>query len=63
MSPDGLPIYEESKTHPGVFAITCHSGVTLASIHGLELGAALAKGGLPDALSHFSSERFHARPH
>lgn len=63
MSPDGLPIYEESASHPGLFAVTCHSGVTLASLHGLTLGPALAQGGLPEVLGPFSLERFHARPH
>lgn len=34
MTPDGLPIYEESRSHPGAFVATCHSGVTLAAAHG-----------------------------
>lgn len=33
MSPDGLPIYQESEQWPGVFLVTCHSGVTLAAAH------------------------------
>lgn len=58
MTPDGLPIYEESTQFPGAFAVTCHSGVTLASVHALEIGPALAKGGLPQHLSCFTSSRF-----
>jgi glycine/D-amino acid oxidase-like deaminating enzyme len=33
MSPDGLPIYQQSPAHPGAFLVTCHSGVTLAAAH------------------------------
>lgn len=33
MTPDGLPIYAASTTHPGAFLATCHSGVTLAAAH------------------------------
>ncbi|MDR2451651.1 MAG: FAD-binding oxidoreductase [Candidatus Accumulibacter sp.] len=33
MTPDGFPLYEESRRHPGAFMTTCHSGVTLAAAH------------------------------
>lgn len=33
MTPDGLPIYQQSSEYPGAFAISCHSGVTLAALH------------------------------
>jgi glycine/D-amino acid oxidase-like deaminating enzyme len=33
MTPDGRPLYEESRRHPGAFIATCHSGVTLAAAH------------------------------
>lgn len=33
LSPDGLPIYQKSKTHPGAFLVTCHSGITLSAAH------------------------------
>lgn len=33
MSPDGLPIYQESAEMPGAFLVTCHSGVSLAAAH------------------------------
>lgn len=58
MTPDGLPIYEESARCPGAFAVTCHSGVTLASVHALEVGPALAAGTFPAETSFFSSDRF-----
>ena len=57
MTPDGLPIYEESHRFPGAFAVTCHSGVTLASIHALEVGPSIARGTLPDAARYFGSAR------
>jgi glycine/D-amino acid oxidase-like deaminating enzyme len=33
LSPDGLPIYQESPDMPGAFLVTCHSGITLAAAH------------------------------
>jgi glycine/D-amino acid oxidase-like deaminating enzyme len=59
MSPDGFPIYEQSRTCPGAFLATCHSGVTLAAIHALKLAPAIARGALPGEASPFTSERFH----
>lgn len=58
MSPDGLPIYEQSSRHPGAFAATCHSGVTLAGAHALALAPAILRGELPAALAAFTSRRF-----
>ncbi len=37
MSPDGYPVYAQSTQHPGAYLITCHSGVTLASMHASRL--------------------------
>lgn len=33
LSPDGLPIYQQSAEMPGAFLVTCHSGITLAAAH------------------------------
>lgn len=33
LSPDGLPIYQESPALPGAYLVTCHSGITLAAAH------------------------------
>ncbi len=33
LSPDGLPIYQESRQMPGAYLVTCHSGITLAAAH------------------------------
>ena len=35
LTADGFPIYQESETCPGAYVVTSHSGVTLASVHGL----------------------------
>ena len=60
MSPDGLPIYEQSARFPGAFAATCHSGVTLAGAHALALAPAILAGGVPSELDAFRSARFDA---
>jgi glycine/D-amino acid oxidase-like deaminating enzyme len=61
MSPDGLPIYEQSARHPGAFVATCHSGVTLAAAHALRYAQYVAEGRLPPQLAPFSSTRFHVQ--
>jgi glycine/D-amino acid oxidase-like deaminating enzyme len=33
LTPDGNPIYQQSEEFPGLYAVTCHSGVTLAAAH------------------------------
>jgi glycine/D-amino acid oxidase-like deaminating enzyme len=58
MTPDGLPIYEQSRRFPGAFAATCHSGVTLAGAHALALAPAILAGTLPAELTAFGSARF-----
>jgi glycine/D-amino acid oxidase-like deaminating enzyme len=58
MPADGYPIYDQSVTHPGAFLVTCHSGVTLAAQHALELGPMIAAGALSPALAPFSASRF-----
>ena len=58
MTPDGFPIYEQSAACPGAFAVTCHSGVTLAGAHALELAPAILSGQLPGKFDAFTSARF-----
>lgn len=58
MSPDGFPIYAESETCPGAYVVTCHSGVTLAAAHALDLAPKLLAGGFNDAFAAFSPDRF-----
>jgi glycine/D-amino acid oxidase-like deaminating enzyme len=59
MSPDGNPIYDQSVSHPGAYAITCHSGVTLAAAHCFDLAADIEAGCLGVGLQPFSERRFH----
>jgi glycine/D-amino acid oxidase-like deaminating enzyme len=58
MTPDGFPIYDESRSHLGAFAVSCHSGVTLAAQHALTVAPLIAHGGFYETLGAFSSARF-----
>ena len=58
MTPDGIPIYDQSKTNPGVFVFTCHSGVTLAANHALEVSRWVIEGEIPGGMACFSTDRF-----
>lgn len=58
LSPDGYPIYQESSHCPDVYAVTCHSGVTLAAAHVLRLAPWIAGGEAPAGLEVFSDRRF-----
>jgi hydrogen cyanide synthase HcnC len=59
MSRDGFPVYDQSAMYPGAFLVTCHSGVTLAANHVLDLAPQIAAGALAEDLSPFSARRFH----
>ena len=62
MSPDGLPIYQQSPRHPGAFLVTCHSGVTLAAIPARLIPLWLeGRSDAPD-LESFSEDRFATAP-
>ncbi|MGI4840948.1 MAG: NAD(P)/FAD-dependent oxidoreductase [Janthinobacterium lividum] len=63
LSPDGFPIYQESREAPGVFATTCHSGVTLAAAHAFVLSPWLAGGPAPHAIAAFNDQRFKEHGH
>ena len=58
LSPDGLPIYEHSRRHPGATLVTCHSGVTLAAAHASEVAEAILEGRLEERYGAFSPARF-----
>ena len=58
MTPDGLPIYQESSTMPGAFLVTCHSGITLAAAHALRLPGWLEGHADAPDLAAFSEARF-----
>lgn len=58
ISPDGLPIYQESTSYPGSFIVSCHSGITLAAAHSYLLPSWLEHHeDMPD-LELFSEKRF-----
>lgn len=61
LTQDRGPIYDESKSAPGAFLVTCHSGITLSAIHASEIATALAAGQLPSYVKPFSARRFHVQ--
>jgi len=59
LTPDGYPIYQASASCPGAYVATCHSGVTLASVHSFVIGPWMS--GLtqtPPEFDVFLSDRF-----
>ena len=36
---DGLPIYDHSESCPGAYALSSHSGVTLAAVHAIDVAS------------------------
>lgn len=58
-TPDGLPIYEQSESHPGAYAVMCHSGVMLAANHALIVAQEIATDVKQLAGNVFSGRRFH----
>lgn len=58
MSPDGYPVYAHSKTHPGASLVTCHSGVTLASLHASVLADWIENSSAAPDLEAFDEDRF-----
>ncbi|MEH6470488.1 MAG: FAD-dependent oxidoreductase [Halopseudomonas sp.] len=60
MTPDGYPIYQQSKQYPGAFLVSCHSGVTLAAAHAGPIAEWIASGLADPSLSleEFHAERF-----
>ncbi|KAG0920281.1 hypothetical protein G6F32_015680 [Rhizopus arrhizus] len=61
MSKDGFPIYQQSETCPGAFVATCHSGVTLAAAHALNLAPMIVAGKLAAAMAPCSPRRVHGQ--
>jgi glycine/D-amino acid oxidase-like deaminating enzyme len=59
LTPDGLPVYDQSRDCPGVFSASAHSGVTLAAAHALDFAGIVARGELPASLAALSERRFH----
>ena len=58
ISPDGYPVYARSKEYPGAYLVTCHSGVTLASLHSTLLPQWIINGSNASMLEAFGENRF-----
>jgi glycine/D-amino acid oxidase-like deaminating enzyme len=58
MTPDTIPIYEQSEKVTGVFNVSCHSGITLAAFHANELSEHIIAGELPESFAAFKGDRF-----
>jgi len=58
LSPDGLPIYQESPQMSGAYLVTCHSGITLAAAHARLLPDWLEGTEAAPDLEVFSEKRF-----
>ena len=58
MSPDGYPVYAQSEEYPGAYLITCHSGVTLASLHASILSDWIENNVRAPNLEAFNENRF-----
>ena len=58
MTPDGVPIYQQSQAHPGAFALSCHSGVTLAALHAAEVADWVCGESPHPLIAEFSTDRF-----
>jgi glycine/D-amino acid oxidase-like deaminating enzyme len=58
MTADGFPIYQASSDCPGAFVVTCHSGITLASMHAGPLVSWIRGAEQPADIRTFKSERF-----
>ena len=59
MTPDGKPVYQQSQSCPGAFAIATHSGVSLAAAHaGPIIDWITDSGDVHPLISDFSAQRF-----
>lgn len=58
LTPDGLPIYQQSAEMPGAYLVTCHSGITLAAAHARFLPDWLEGGAAAPDLEVFGEARF-----
>lgn len=59
MTPDAMPVCEESTSFPGAYAVALHSGVTLAAIHAMKMPRWILEGVEPAGFENFRSRRFH----
>ncbi|MBT6009326.1 MAG: FAD-binding oxidoreductase, partial [Rhodobacterales bacterium] len=52
------PVYAQSEEYPGAYLITCHSGVTLASLHASILSDWIENNVRAPNLEAFNENRF-----
>ena len=62
MTPDGFPVYVQSREWPGAFSFSCHSGVTLSAVHATEASKWVLRGEISAGYRSFGSERFDVQP-
>ena len=60
LTPDKCPVYAESQSHPGIYGIASHSGVTLAAVNAKVAANWIAGDPPPDEFQAFGVERFDA---
>ena len=58
LTPDGYPVIDRSRSHPGIHVVACHSGVTLAAFHAGSFAKWLAEGAQGNPYAEFSGSRF-----
>jgi glycine/D-amino acid oxidase-like deaminating enzyme len=58
MTPDGYPVYHQSPDYPGAYAVSCHSGVTLAALHAAEIANWICGDTPHELTTGFSAARF-----
>ena len=61
LTPDQKPVYLESDQCPGAYAITSHSGVSLASIHSSTLVEWILEKRIPRGFTDFHPKRFNVQ--
>jgi glycine/D-amino acid oxidase-like deaminating enzyme len=63
MTPDGSPIYQQSNDYSGAYALSTHSGVSLAAAHAGPVSDWINGDSSNPLLQSFSSERFNVENH
>lgn len=58
LTPDMMPVYQESEDFPGAYVVTSHSGVTLAPLHAYHIVNWIVDGYRPDRMAEFDLRRF-----
>lgn len=58
MTADGVPVYHQSTDYPGAYAVSCHSGVSLAALHAKEIADWICGESSDQLVADFSAARF-----